>query len=284
MKAPEELIKKVKEGIIKSGFPLEMQIGSILQKMNWSYSIGSLYKDFETDVVREIDLSASKTLNGVAVHLEIACKKSEEKQLVLYAPNFRKKDFIYDSYFKLLPDISWAYEKKYGYSSQKIYSNFRGLDFFNVDVPISKKLIVTRGNTISNDNVKFLSDFNGLIKYSILNGSDGYIETGYRILYLYIMVFDGVIFNLIPSEHDNFNLQQCEYGQLLYEPNLKFSTLLSDNEKKDLIETSRKLGRFNSIIEIMTPEYFIPYIENIEKTFSSLNKKLFKNWGEDWPT
>jgi hypothetical protein len=283
MPASEELTNKIKQGIIKSGFPLEMKIGKTLHKNGWAYSLGSLYKDFETEKIREIDLSAEKTINGIAIHIEIACKKSTEKQLVLYAPKLQKKDLFYEIYFTILPAVFWGQEKEKGYSSKKIYSAFRDLDIFDENVPISKKLIVSKGNVITEDNVKFLSDFNGLIKHSIITGSDGYIETGFRIVYLYVMVFEGLIFNLVPSHDEDFVLNSCDYGNLIYEPNLKFSTNEAESILKDLVATSRQFKHNKFIIEIMTPDFFENYLEKLQTTINSVNKKLFKNWGEDWP-
>lgn len=210
MKEQNELIDKIKSGIIKSGFPLEMKVGQILHKNDWAYSIGSLYKDFETEKIREIDLSAEKTINGISVHIKIACKKSTDKQLILYVPKIQRKDMFYETYFTALPAMFWGQEKEKKYSSKNVYSAFSNLNIFDSKIPIAKKLIVSKASTITEDNVKFLSDFNGLIKHSIITGSDGYIETGFRIIYLYVMVFDGLIFNLIPSTEEDFTLNQCE--------------------------------------------------------------------------
>lgn len=282
MQAPSELIEKIKNGIIKSGFPLEMKVGQILHKNGWAYTIGSLYKDFETEKIREIDLYALKTINGIAVNIEIACKKSTEKQLILYAPKLERKNMFYETYFTALPTITWNEEDKKKYSSKRIYSAFSNLDIFDSNIPVARKLIVSKGNNITEDNVKFLSDFNGLVKHSIITGSDGYIDTGFRIIYLYVMVFDGLIFNLIPSEED-FKLNQCEYGNLIYEPNLKFSTNESENILNDLIETSRKFKHRKFIIELMNPDFIERYLYRIETTLNKINKNHLTNWGEDWP-
>ncbi|MBW7914631.1 MAG: hypothetical protein H3C54_13255, partial [Taibaiella sp.] len=74
---PKSLIEKIRQGITTSGFPLEMSIGNILKNNEWGCTIGSVYEDFETGILREIDICASKTINGIEVELLIECKKSE---------------------------------------------------------------------------------------------------------------------------------------------------------------------------------------------------------------
>jgi hypothetical protein len=281
MPAPNDLTNKIKEGLIKSGFPLEMKIGSTLDKNQWANSIGSLYKDFETDKMREIDLSADKSLNGFAVHLNIACKKSTEKQIILYSPQAnRLRHPFFDMYLKAFPSLNWSEEKKKGYSSKRIFSAFQDLHFFN-SIPLSNKLIISKGNVITEDNIKFLSDFNGLVKNSIISGSDGYIDTSFRIIYLYVLVFDGHIFNLSRSGNEDFDLQETEYGKLLYEPILKFSGNDHNSIPEDLSETAVKFGS-RYVIEVMTPSYFEKYLQNVETTFNKMDKSLLSNWGIDW--
>jgi hypothetical protein len=281
MVAPTDLTKKIKEGLIKSGFPLEMKIGSILEEEGWNNSIGNLYRDFETEKHREIDLTAQKKLNGFQVHLKIACKKSSETQLILYSPQKRSlKTPFFDSYFKLFPKISREQEQEDKYDSKKIFSAFSEFEIFN-EKTISNKLIVSRGPSITQDNVTFLTDLNGLVKNSIISGSDGYIESGLRIIYYYILIFDGYIFNLTKSGNEDFDLKDIDYGKLFYEPALKFanSEYLAAND--DLVETARKFGN-RYVIEIMTPEYFQKYLKNLDWAFSNIDKELLKNWGSDW--
>jgi len=102
-----ELVKKIKEGIRKSGFPLELKIGSVLEKNKWTYTVGDLYEDFETRKTREIDITASKTINNIHVHLFIECKKSDSKQVVLYAPKSNKFLIFLDSIIKIFPIVEF---------------------------------------------------------------------------------------------------------------------------------------------------------------------------------
>ena len=107
MKKPidENLLNKIKEGLIKSGFPLELQIAKIMQEKDWSYSISSQYVDFETNKLRESDIIADKVINGIQVNLMIECKKSDDKQLILYQPKQREKGWFSFYWAKAFPEI-----------------------------------------------------------------------------------------------------------------------------------------------------------------------------------
>lgn len=76
----KSLIAKIKEGILKSGFPLELEVGSILEKHEWNYSIGNFFEDFETGKIRESDIIANKTINGIRVKLFIQIHNLDMQQ------------------------------------------------------------------------------------------------------------------------------------------------------------------------------------------------------------
>ena len=139
-----DLIKKIKEGITKSCFPLELKIGSILEKNKWPYNIGDIYEDFETGMVREANISARKTINGIAINLFVECKKSNDKQIVLYAPKDNKHPFFVPIWLKLFPQIYFG--KSLPYSAKKIFNEFSKLPHFDMEIPLSKKLIVKINN------------------------------------------------------------------------------------------------------------------------------------------
>ena len=142
-------------------------------------------------------------------------------------------------------------------------------------------MIVSKGSVITDDNVKFLSDFNGIVKHSIISGSDGYIDTEFRIVYFYILVFDGHIFNLSRSADEDFKLAEIEYGKLLYESSFKFSGNDNPSMTEDLSKTANQFGnRF--VIEIMTPDHFEKYLQNMHTAFYKIDKSLLMNWGTDW--
>ncbi len=274
-----ELIKKIKDGIKKSGFPLELKIGSFLEKNKWAYSIGNIYEDFETGKYRESDIAAQKTVNGIAISLFIECKKSTEKQIVLYAPKKNKILLFMSIWLKLFPRIYFG--KDIPYSEKKIFKEFSKLPYFDKDIPFAKNLIVTKGDSVTQDNVSYLSSINGLIKKSVHSGSDGYLETNFRCLYLYILVFDGQLFQLSSSKTEDFDLKEITYGQYEYQHHFQFASHHYEDTNNDLVTTANQFGS-KFIIEIMTPEHFEKYIKNIETTIKKVNAKNLDGWGEGW--
>jgi hypothetical protein len=274
-----DLIKKIKDGIKKSGFPLELKIGSILEKNKWHYSIGNIYEDFETGKYRESDIAADKTVNGIAISLFVECKKSTEKQIVLYAPKNNKLLPFISTCLKFFPRIRFG--KDILYSEKKIFEEFSKLPYFDKDIPFAKNLIVTKGDTVTQDNVNYISSINGLIKKSVHTGSDGYLETNFRCVFFYILVFDGQLFQLSNSKTEDFDLKEITYGQYEYQHHFQFESRHHENANNDLLTTANLFGS-KFIIEIMTPEHFEKYIQNIDTIISKVNIKNLDGWGEGW--
>jgi len=279
MSNEKSLTEKIREGLIKSGFPLEMKVSRILNENEWTHDVGRLYNDFETGKVREIDLSAEKTIRGISIQLEIACKKSTERQLLLYAPQNRR-DVMYRYYFKMFPTLKHSSGKSV--RSMKIRKNvldaFQQLPVLSDSSPMANKLIVASGNKITEDNVKYLSDFNGLVKHSIITGSNGLLDTEYRVIYLYLMIFEGGIFQVTPDDKEDFAVTPCEYGRILYEPDVKYGSI----EDAALHQTAHDFGS-TFIIEVMTPEYLKKYLERLNKEINSIDAAKLEGWGRSWP-
>jgi hypothetical protein len=272
----EDLLKKITAGIQKSGFPLELKIGSILEKNGWGYSIGNIYMDFETGIFRESDISASKTINGIAIHLFIECKKSEDKPIVLYAPKKFKIVPFMNLWLKIFPKINFNIKNQF--NPKSIYNEFSGLNYFNMDVQLAKNLLVTKGDRVTQENLNYLSSINGLIKKSVYSGCDGYLETDFRTLFLYVFIFEGYLYQLTNSKVEDFDLTEIEYGQYEYEQPFQFLSYTD----QDVMMTADKLGS-KFIIEVMNPEYFIKYLNQLENIIKNIDSKKLEGWGENWP-
>ena len=83
-KKEQEKIKKIREYLLKSGFPLEVEIGSILRKNGWLVGNQWPYVDKESGKIRPVDVLAMKMTRGLGVLLLIECKKSIKHDWVFH--------------------------------------------------------------------------------------------------------------------------------------------------------------------------------------------------------
>jgi hypothetical protein len=78
---------KIKDWLLKGGFPLEMKIVNSLLKEGFEVAQSVYYQDFETNKFRETDIIASKykRINNTWIHITfvIECKKSNDKPWIV---------------------------------------------------------------------------------------------------------------------------------------------------------------------------------------------------------
>lgn len=79
----DDLIKRIQKDIIKSGFPLEIRVSSILENGGWIVENQLYYRDEDTGKDRTVDIGAFKRFEGnfvdydfFHVSLIVECKKS----------------------------------------------------------------------------------------------------------------------------------------------------------------------------------------------------------------
>jgi len=268
-----DLIDKVKKAITDSGFPLEMQMAKVLRENDWTVALGQRYVDFETGVLREMDIVAERSIGGIRINLFIECKKSDNKQLVLYAPTHDRHPHFWFHPLRYFPRIFPGKTAK----EKRLSSAWAGLPFFDPEVPVSNGIIFTKGDKVEQHNDSFFNTLNGLIKNSVNTASDGYIQTNFRIMFFHIVIYDGVMYQLSDSEIMPFDLAPISYGQYKFDYRFKFPTGAS-GLASDLVDTARKFMLYN-IIEIMQPAYLQTYLQAIEKILCGIPKKTYKGWG-----
>lgn len=273
------LINKVRRALIKSGFPLELSVTKILNENDWNCSVSNYYYDFETSIYREYDIHASKTVNGISVNLFIECKKSEEKQIILYCPQDRKIPFFMDLYFKSFPRLPVYTE--FITEKIKMKDEFAKLPIFDSNYKLAKGIIFSKGEKIEQDNSSFFSSFNGLVKQSVMLGYDGFIDTNFRIIFLYIVIYEGHLYELTNSREDDFALNEIDYGQYAFEYHFKVPET-SEYSRTQFLEHLKQYG-VQYLIEILKPSFIKEYLQKIESIINSINKENLAQWGRDWP-
>lgn len=78
-------VKKIREYILKSGYPLEIEIGNILRKTAWIVGNQWPYTDSKEKKIRAIDILAMRLMHRqLGLMMVIECKKSEKHDWVFY--------------------------------------------------------------------------------------------------------------------------------------------------------------------------------------------------------
>lgn len=88
----EDVKKKVKEAIEKSGYPLELYVSSIIED-KYVFSNNQYYFDHDENVARTIDIYVWSLLDfrlpttGISCSMAVECKKSEKNAWVFFETN-----------------------------------------------------------------------------------------------------------------------------------------------------------------------------------------------------
>lgn len=135
---------KIKEWLLKGGFPLEMRFTDSLLKKEFEVAQSVYYQDEDTDKFRETDIIASKykRINKIWTHIAfvIECKKSTDKPWIVLKndkvinhigdelPVFKTRncnEFIRilkkDNHYK--SDLFFKNDRSIGYSVQTAFNN-----------------------------------------------------------------------------------------------------------------------------------------------------------------
>lgn len=270
-KKQKPLIEKIKEGLIKSGFPLEMEVGKILKDNNWKFNTGNFYTDLETQKIRELDIAAAKNINTIEVVLYIECKKSDDRQIVLYEPYSSISPPIIDGWIKNIPNYDFD---KGDFDHTAFVELFFSSPLWKHRVPVTKNILVTKGSQTV-DNTEYRSAINGLTKKFIfdINRKKNIKQ---RTLCFYILVFEGMLFHLTEAIEEPFDLREIDHGRYYYEPNYRFEDITESFSTNVLSNASE------FVIEIMTPIKFVKYLHDLENTINSFNSQQFGNWGKNY--
>lgn len=84
----DELLDKIRDDIKKTGFPFELEIGNILNKLDWRVSHSVAFQDLTTSKSREIDIFATKNF------VDDTLKLYTEFNLVLEAKKMNKYPWV----------------------------------------------------------------------------------------------------------------------------------------------------------------------------------------------
>lgn len=254
----DQEISKIKKDIKLSGFPLEIQVSSILRKKNWGVQNQVFYLDRDKQIARTVDVIGNRGLiepigdyDRLHVSLIIECKRSPSKPWVFFTSKRDQratdlesiaalKFFEYsNNVFTKKPFINWITDSCH----YRDYTDF-AVNWYEPYKKGKGRAIKTAIHQVTKATNYILEEHGGI--YGKLHG-----KTPFRPFFLHysIIVFDGQMYECIP--HDN-DIEVTRRNSFLY----------SHNEKPI---------NFVEILEISLLE---KYVDRIEQEISELKQAL----------
>jgi len=260
-------IDEIKNVILKTGFPLELEISNLLRNKNFEVICNQMYFDEDFSKIREIDIEAvfnvdEKYYNSILSdhiwtfnpRLLIECKKSIDKWI----------------FFESNPVAGWfnignsidLFTQKYGYensASEELLKNINS-HYYDTNLKISSTFYsmffknkkeqddnqAERGKDLILDSISKIIKY---MNYSIVNLSQYFQPINNRrdiLMYYPIILFDGEMYSV--NYEKNLTIEKTNH--ILYETKI-FSKLTKNTEPL--------------YIDIITKEFFTEFIENINK-------------------
>lgn len=250
---------------MRTGFPLEIEVSSILEK-KWDVVNTASYFDEDEKTMRSIDIAATKSFNDIApyfleINLDIECKKDENFAWVFFTRPF-EFDWEEDMDGQYLDELQicsknlemtqlWEILFKSPLHNAKVKRAAIAFDAFYLQG--KKTSYRTKKNEI------FEAE-NQLKKY-ILYKSEQDMRISYPPLYRFVvhlpcMVFDGKLFEAISKEGD-ITLKESNWITLITSSKTPYSTYPR-----------------NYLIDVVEKSYFKKFLRMINKDFRTLKETI----------
>ncbi|WP_430482792.1 hypothetical protein [Rossellomorea marisflavi] len=242
-----DLKENLLKDVLKTGFPLEMEISQLFRKSGWQVVNGSYYIDKDEDKGREIDVISTINFDEdldeglfkeVLFSLVIEIKKTEEKPWVFFTSETT------GHFDKLLPlDAVLA-----GFTAPKA----RLRRILRKNLPSIHKRIGRNfyvgfsGNGARDDIYKALSSVVKATQHSLENSWAYNNESGDKLVYVFqpVVVIQGGLFEVFLDEDGEHVVEEVDYIQTQF--NYLSSNYPSENRK---------------IIHIVKDEYLPQFID-----------------------
>lgn len=226
--------EKVREDILKSGFPLELEVSNILESKEWVASPKEYILDRESDKEYELDIRGIKTNTSKtkeknydfvsSFNLYIECKKSEKHPWVFFT---RKKKInelsgsiikhIHNFGINKFFNISHSFFSDALYFESKVdYSKLKILSWEKVS---TNYCVAFRKSSDENEIYKAIKNLFNSVKIRRLEAQNRYSGGRWANIiletFIPIVIFDGKLFEGFFS-NGKLTVEECEYATLIY--------------------------------------------------------------------
>ncbi len=254
----QEKIKKIREYILKSGFPLEIEIGKILRKNGWIVGNQWPYIDKESGKIRSADVFAMKMRlqpPKFGVTLLVECKKGLKHDWVFHTQEKEKEFFpflgVFVDFLKKFEGIPLNYELAYQSENETVDSKLSGIHLLDNSIKIGVFNIIPSAK----DKDDFYIATNQVISALRARGKRKGVKSEITFP---VIVFDGEIFEFY-KENDE-------------------TKILPTNHLQFMSFEKSELGTLPCLIDVVRKTYFSEFLQLIERDFYILTQ-LVKSKG-----
>jgi len=250
-KKEQEKIKKIRDFILKSGYPLEVEIGNIIRKSGWLVGNQWPFIDKESKKIRPIDILAMKLQIQplFSVVLVIECKKSLKYDWIFHTQE-REKEFLplfttIADFIKKIRNIPLADEPKNLAAKSTMFSSLNDLHVFDKAIRIGVFNVIPSSKG-KDDFYEAIMQIN-----SILESMSEIMKIAPAIVFPAI-VFDGEMFEFY---QDNGEIKILPINHLQF---MSFSKAPS--------------GMSPCLIDVVRKTHFTEFLRLIERDFHILTQ------------
>lgn len=278
-KSIQDIEKKIREDIEKTGFVSELKVVSTLLENKWHPEHSYTYEDKDENISREIDVITYKPITDknctVGINLIIEIKKSESPWVVFTT---QKKATLSWATNLFIAGRSWILKKKYGTYESKLNvinslnvqenclrkDSLRvGKAFHELNKNPSDKSKIYGALISSGKAAKYYRDLNYNESESIYKSGD-YTSI---ILFLPLVVLDGILFEVYNDSKGEIKIEKKDF--------IPVEMFYSSPKYKSL---ENQFG-VTFAPDLITIDYLTEYIKKIELWQTGLLNAALKNLG-----
>lgn len=285
IKKRKTVVKTVEDFLTKTGFILEMEVSEVLKKDGYSVKVNRYFYDYDENKKREIDIIATKKINGINVILVIECKQSLLDDWIFICSEDAPSRYY--NFLKHLPEIKKIKESK-------IFDHLHTLDN---SVSLAQNYIIKNVTNKKSTSIQIDQCIEKLPKVVVDVAYSDVDEKYTRTLLIPTAVFSGQIFTanykkkLLVKEVDLVQYQidlesdgyKYHYRKLSSRYNLAIASVAFGNDAKnkndeiqnsEVASISRKLGEYY-LVDFITKKGLDSFLDSIEKEVKKIDVKLW---------
>jgi hypothetical protein len=274
------LLEKVRKTILRTGYPLELEIGVTARRKGWITFHSVAYESHDGAGLRELDLLAFKQIHQRRIELRVSCKSSVNKQFVFFTRDM--SGYLRAGDVKVTPVVD---DRE---SARRLFAALAPLPFYSGPREVVNYTVLA-GDNVDRDARVLLRDALmstlSSLHYRIL--PNGLLDDERGTAYFFVVVLRGAMYEASYDESANdMRVEECKYARWtgrIAVPKSYTALMIPDAEGNDVpfFQAMHYFGDFVSV-EFVKDTYFSEYLDKVDAAFVGLSPDAVSVLGKPW--